>query len=75
MLIRVNGLTIVPDKVTMIERKTGQRVTDNGDIEDFDGINIHFVGGGRKWIDDPTATLVEDAFAHYDSKAYSELPY
>lgn len=74
-LIKVNGLIIVPDKVTMIERKTGQRTTDDGHMEDYTGITIHFDGGGRKWIDDPTATMIEDAFEHYDSKAYSELPY
>lgn len=69
-LIKVNGYKIDPDKIGMIERIHSER--SNGD---FDGIRIVFAAGGSHVIPDPDGFDIEMAFEHYDSKAYSELPY
>jgi hypothetical protein len=73
-LIKVNGLTIVPEHVAMLERKSGKRFDDDmQDITDYAGINIYFTGGGRKWVYEPTASMIEAAFENYDRS--DELPY
>lgn len=66
-LIKVNGYTINPDKVAMLDR---QQLTPKQT-----GILLRFVGGGVKWIADPEAKEVEALFAKYDGVQESELPY
>lgn len=75
MLIKVNGYTINPDKVGMLKRTEGTRHLDGGKSERFSGITIVFAAGNSRFIEDPEGREIEDAFEHYDGKAYSELPY
>ena len=55
-LIKVNGCTINPEKVTMLSRTEGRHWSDEAhDIVNYSGIIVHFDAGGKQWIDDPTA--------------------
>jgi hypothetical protein len=73
-VIKVLAYTINPALVGMIERKSGERYV-GSQREVFSGIGIVFVGGGYKWIEDPDAKAIEEAFARYDGIQASELPY
>jgi len=73
-LIKVNGITINPEKVTMLARKSGQRWSDKAhDIVNYSGVTVHFDAGGKKWIEDPTAEMIEAAFEDWDRDR--PLPY
>jgi hypothetical protein len=73
-LIKVNGHTINPEKITMLARKSGERWSDEAnDIEHYSGITVHFDAGGKKWIEDPTAEMIEAAFEDWDRDR--PLPY
>jgi hypothetical protein len=73
-LIKVNSFTINPEKVSMLERKSGRRFVDGtGRMEDYSGISILFAGGGRAFIDEPEAAMIEAAFEDWDRDR--PLPY
>ncbi len=73
-LIKVNGHTINPEKISMLERKSGWRFVDGTQrMEDYAGISILFAGGGRAFVDEPEATMIEAAFEDWDRDR--PLPY
>lgn len=71
-LIKVNGLTINPEKIACIERKSGERYV-GGRPEVYNGIGITFDAGGYKWIEGLDADKVQAAFEDYDRDI--PLPY
>ena len=66
MIIRVNGYTIDPAKVAMLDRKQ---------YDKHSGVFVCFAAGGRKWIADPEAFEVERKFAQYDGVQEAELEF
>lgn len=73
-LIKVNGCTINPEKVTMLARQEGRHWSDEAhDIVNYSGITVHFDAGGKQWIEDPTAEMIESAFEDWDRDR--PLPY
>lgn len=73
-LIKVNGCTINPEKVTMLARESRPRWNDETRKADsISGIMVHFDAGGRKWFEEPTATMIEAAFEDWDRDR--PLPY
>lgn len=74
-MIKVNGYTINPDKVTMLDRKTRREHLDGGRERVETGVFVRFAAGGCQWINDPEAREVEAQFLRYDSTQETELPY
>lgn len=74
-LVKVNGSILIdPEKVTMLERKTGRRYDDkSGKFENYSGVTIHFNAGGRTFVEDPVAEQIEAAFEDWDRDR--PLPY
>jgi hypothetical protein len=73
-LIKVNGLMVNPEKVTMLERKSGRRYSDKiGNFENYAGVIVHFDAGGHTFIEEPDAAMLEAAFESWDRDR--PLPY
>ena len=66
-IIKVNGYTINPAQVGMLDRKPRRYFSDAlGEMTEETGVYVLLVGGGKKWIADPEAQEVERKFAQYD---------
>lgn len=76
-IIKVNGYTIDPEKVAMLDRTTRREFSDAAhDFVTTTGIYMRFSAGGAKWVADPEARFVEDAFERFDfGKTEDYLPY
>ena len=73
-LIKVNGCTINPEKISMLERKSGRRWSDErGNFESYAGVLVHFDAGGHTFIEEPEAAMIEAAFEDWDRDR--PLPY
>jgi len=55
-LIRVNGLRINPEMVAALERR---------EYPNRHGIFVRFAAGGKVWVPEPTAQLVETAYEEW----------
>lgn len=75
-LIKVNGYTINPATVGMLDRTKRRFFSDKlGGMTSETGLFVRFVGGGVKWIADPEAQEIEAQFMRYDGMQEGELPY
>lgn len=75
-LIKVNGYTINPATVGMLDRKTRSFFSDKlHEMTSETGVFVRFMGGGVKWIADPEAQEIETQFMRYDGVQEAELPY
>lgn len=73
-LIKINGCTVNPEKISMLVRKEGTRWSEDAhDIVNYSGVTVHFDAGGHKWIEDPTAEMLEAALEDWDRDR--PLPY
>lgn len=74
-MMKVNGYTINPATVGMLDRKTRHERLDGGRERVETGVFVRFIGGGCQWINDPEAKEIEAQFLRYDGVQAAELPY
>jgi hypothetical protein len=66
-MIQVNGYTINPVTVGMLDRRPRRYFSDAlGEMTQEEGVYVRFIGGAVKWIADPEAREVEAQFLRYD---------
>jgi hypothetical protein len=68
--------TILPHQVTNWTRKEIRTFDDDlQDMRTYNGVVVHFIGGGKLWLAEPDASAFEQEMMVFDGHQSSELPY